>query len=56
MGGTCSCGSAAQPRRVIPVWLVVVLFFCAIVPGVVALYCHRRLLACGECGRIHWQF
>ena len=23
MGGTCSCGSAAQPRRVIPVWLVV---------------------------------
>ena len=56
MGGTCSCGSAAQPRRVIPVWLVVVLFFCAIVPGVVALYCHRRLLACGECGRIRWQF
>ena len=56
MAMDCSCGSHAEPRQVIPVWLVVILFFCAIVPGIVALYCHRRLLACRECGQIRWQF
>ena len=52
----CVCGSTEDPRRVIPLWLVIVLFFCAIVPGIVALYGHRRLVACASCGRIRWQF
>ena len=52
----CPCGSTTEPKRVIPLWLVIVLFFCAIVPGIVALYGHRRLVACAECGRIRWQF
>ena len=53
---TCSCSSQKPLRRVIPVWLIIVMFFCAILPGIVALYGHNRLLACGSCGRIQWRF
>ena len=56
MAQQCECGNHDEPKRVIPVWLVVILFFCAIVPGIVALYCHRRLVACASCGHIRWQF
>ena len=56
MATTCVCGSKAEMRRVIPVWLIVVLLFCGILPGIVALYGHRRLIACSECGRLRWQF
>ena len=52
----CSCGSEVEAKRVIPVWLIVVLFFCGILPGIVALYGHNRLLACADCGRILWRF
>ncbi len=51
----CSCGGT-DARRIIPVWLIILLFICGILPGIVALYGHRRLVACGECGRIRWQF
>jgi hypothetical protein len=56
MNATCACGSRQPPRNVIPVWLIVVLFICGILPGIVALYGHNRLLACAECGRILWRF
>jgi glycerol-3-phosphate acyltransferase PlsY len=44
MAANCACGSSAQARRIIPVWLIVVLFFCGILPGFAALYCRNRLL------------
>ena len=56
MAVKCGCGSTVPPKKIIPVWLIVVLFFCAILPGIVALYCHNRLVACAECGRIRRQF
>ncbi len=52
----CDCGNHDEPKRVIPVWLIVILFICGILPGIVAAYCYRRLLACGGCGRILWRF
>ena len=52
----CACGSHAPPRVIIPLWLTVALFVFGIVPGIVALYGRRRLMACGACGRIRWQF
>jgi len=56
MAQTCTCGSRPPPKKIIPVWLIIVLFICGILPGIVALYCHNRLVACGDCGRIRWQF
>ena len=52
----CACGSKVEAHRIIPVWLIVMLFFCGIFPGIVALYCHNRVVACGGCGHIYWQF
>ena len=52
----CGCGSTSEARRLIPVWLIIIGFIFGIIPGVVALYGHRRLLACGDCGHIRWQF
>ncbi len=52
----CSCGTTTEARRVIPAWLIIVGLLFGIIPGIVALYCHNRLVACGECGHIRWQF
>ena len=52
----CTCGSSAEARRIMPVWLIVVLLICGILPGVVALHCRNRLLACGDCERLRWKF
>jgi len=65
MARACQCGETAEPKRIVPVWLIVILFLSAAIPGIgflgllfgiLALYCRNRLVACPGCGKVRWKF